>query len=122
MTSPVDIALEWNRNPLRREVKLEKVDREFNLRFLAEFKQKLDLREAATKPSVTFVHRRTSLTITNSLLQDKVPVGWLTWPKTTERSLASAPGKSALKRWEKASEDMIAAVREVALSNDYWKS
>ena len=52
MTSPVDIALEWNHNPLRREIKLENVDREFNKRFLAEFRGKVDLKDAVSKPCV----------------------------------------------------------------------
>lgn len=52
MTSPVDIAMEQNHNPLRKEIKLQNVDQEFSVRFLAEFKQKLNLREAASKPSV----------------------------------------------------------------------
>ena len=50
MKSPADIALEWNHNPLRVEIELKDLDQDFNLRFLAQFKEKIDLKDAATKP------------------------------------------------------------------------
>ena len=54
------------------------------------------------------------------LLQDKAPEGWLAWPKTPDLFLAAPAGDSMFKPWETASQGMVTAVREVALTKEYW--
>ena len=50
MMSPIDLAMERNHNPLRRDVKVDRNDRDFNSKFLAHFKEKIDLKDAVNEP------------------------------------------------------------------------
>ncbi|KAH8120571.1 ARM repeat-containing protein [Phellopilus nigrolimitatus] len=104
--SPEDIAMERNHNPLRVRFELKNLNNEFNARYLEGFKQKLNTEKAFLEP----------------ILQDKANVGWLAWPEHVELYLAAPPGKSCFKPWEPASQEMVAAVREVVLNEKFWKS
>lgn len=58
----------------------------------------------------------------HSQLQDKVSVGWLTWPATVDLFLAAPPGQSSFKPWESAGQEMISAVRKEVTNKDFWES
>ena len=55
-------------------------------------------------------------------LQDKAIVGWLAWPAHVELYLAAPPGKSSLLPWDPQSKGMNEIVRDIALTEAFWKA
>ncbi|KAM5538277.1 hypothetical protein V8D89_008164 [Ganoderma adspersum] len=102
---PVDLALEQNHHPLRQKVPVEEPTRDFFTSTLEEYKTPLDLERARHEP----------------LIQDKLASGWLVWGKTIDRFLAPDSGKPPVSGWDASSEQVVSAIRTIAMDPAFWK-
>ncbi|OBZ79723.1 Proteasome activator complex subunit 4 [Grifola frondosa] len=102
--APVDLALEQNHNPLRRQVPIIEPTQEFTSRWLAEYRVPLDMERARREP----------------LLREKISSGWLAWDKSVDCFVIPDPTKSPFE-WDVGSRETLAAIREVVNDSSYWK-
>ncbi|KAI0067819.1 hypothetical protein BV25DRAFT_1794335 [Artomyces pyxidatus] len=102
---PVDLALEYNRNPLKHSVKIDHRSHEFTAEFLQQFKKPLDMLTAPPEP----------------IYVETVQTGWVAWSNSITAYEPPHRTKPSLKPWEPESEEAISVVREKAMDPKYWK-
>ncbi|KAF9568562.1 hypothetical protein CPC08DRAFT_679680 [Agrocybe pediades] len=103
--SPVDLVLARNQNPLKRTVKVSRTP-STTPKFLEQYRVPITSNTDQRQP----------------ILYDKEPPGWLVWNDTISLYALPDSERSTFQPWEEASNDVIAAVREITTDKEYWEN
>ncbi|KAJ4489583.1 hypothetical protein C8J55DRAFT_557490 [Lentinula edodes] len=101
-TSPEDLYLGRNQNPLKQTVVVDDPSHALLQKFLKDYRYSIDINQ-------------------DLLFCDKDPQGWIAWGRSISLYEPPHPTHSSLLPWESASQEAVSAASQIATRPEFWK-
>ncbi|KAJ3811833.1 hypothetical protein F5876DRAFT_38753 [Lentinula aff. lateritia] len=101
-TSPEDLFLGRNQNPLKQTVVVDDPSHALSQKFLKDYRYSIDINQ-------------------DLLFCDKNPQGWIAWGRSIALYEPPHPTRSSLLPWESASQEAVSAASQIVTHPEFWE-